>query len=71
MAVAKLPKLWKPRAVAFTHWIFENQVFDQDGPTSRVFLRPFNGGADQPLAIAGRVTDVLIAPDGVTFYCVT
>ena len=51
--------------------IVENQVFDRQGPTARVYLRPLSGGADQPLPVAGRVTDVLVTPDGQSILCVS
>lgn len=50
--------------------IVENQAFDRQGPTARVYLRPLNGGADQPLPVAGRLTDVLVTPDGQSILCV-
>ena len=51
--------------------MIENESFDRHGPASRVFLRPLSGGPDQPLPVAGRVTDVLVAPDGLSIFCVT
>ena len=62
-------------AVAGTDWILpvpgrdaivivENNAFDRTGRAARVYVRPLVGGADQPLVVAGRVTDIHVAGDG-------
>ena len=69
-------------AVAGTDWILplpgrdeivivENNAFDRAGRAARVYLRPFSGGADRPLAAAGRVTDIHVADDGGSITLVT
>lgn len=69
------------RPVAGSDWILpmpgrdellvvENNAFDRQGPTARVFFRPLGEGAsDRILAVTGRVTDAAVAADGqsVTF----
>lgn len=51
--------------------IVENNAFDREGRAAKVYLRPLAGGADQPLAVAGRVTDIHVAADGGTITVVT
>ena len=51
--------------------VVENNTFDREGRAAKVYLRPFAGGADRPLAVAGRVTDIHMAADGGSITCVT
>ncbi|MGD0092632.1 MAG: hypothetical protein ABSE73_22185, partial [Planctomycetota bacterium] len=51
--------------------IVENNAFDQLGPTSRVYLRPLGDAPDRNLEAAGRVTGVVVAPDGKTVILCT
>jgi outer membrane protein assembly factor BamB len=51
--------------------IVENNAFDREGRAARVYLRPFQGGADRPIAVAGRITDVHVAADGGSITCAT
>jgi outer membrane protein assembly factor BamB len=63
------------RAVQGTDWILpvagrdallivENNHFDSEGPTSRVYLRAPGYRPDIEFPIGGRLTDVAVAPDG-------
>ncbi|MSR55430.1 MAG: hypothetical protein EXS09_19415 [Gemmataceae bacterium] len=49
----------------------ENNGFDRQGPASRVYLRSWNGGPDKSVPVVGRVTDVIVAPDGQSITCVS
>jgi len=51
--------------------IVENNGFDRQGPTARVYVRPLDAGPDRELPTVGRVTDVAIAPDGQSVTLVT
>jgi hypothetical protein len=44
--------------------IVENNAFDRQGPTARVYLRSLRGGPDQDFPVRGRISDVAVAPDG-------
>ena len=51
--------------------IVENNAFDRKGRAAKVYVRPFSGGVDRPLAVAGRVTDIHVAGDGGSITLVT
>jgi len=51
--------------------IVENNHFDRQGPTARVYLRSIGEGADRKLRVPGRVTDVAVAPDGQSLALAT
>jgi len=51
--------------------IVENNHFNREGRTSRVYVRPLTGGADRDLPVSARVMTVLTAPDGQSFVIVT
>ena len=44
--------------------IVENDAFDRNGPTARVFFRPMDGAPDRELPVTGRLTDAQVMPDG-------
>lgn len=51
--------------------VVENTDFDRHGPTARVYLRPLGDAPDRVLAVDGRVTDVAVAPDGMSITVAT
>jgi hypothetical protein len=51
--------------------VVENTAFDRQGLTSRVYLRSLGEEPDRLLAVEGRVTDVVIAPDGTSITVAT
>jgi outer membrane protein assembly factor BamB len=53
-----------PVAAADSVLVVENNAFDRAGRAARAYLRPLAGGADRPLAVAGRVTDLAVSPAG-------
>jgi outer membrane protein assembly factor BamB len=51
--------------------IVENDAFDRNGPTARVFFRPLDGAPDRELPVAGRLTDAQVLPDGQSVVLAT
>lgn len=51
--------------------VVENNRYDRNGPTARVYFRPFGDQPDRQLPVDGRVTDLRVAPDGGTITFAT
>ena len=51
--------------------IVENDHFDRQGRTARVYIRPIKGGEDLDLTVPGRVSAVTLAPDKQSFVVAT
>ena len=49
----------------------ENDHFDRQGRTARVYIRPNKGGEDRDLKVPGRVLAVALTPDKQSFIVVT
>ncbi len=51
--------------------IAENDHFDRNGPASRMYFLPLDGGAGQDLKVPGRVVAITPAPDNKSFAVAT
>ncbi|MEI6211979.1 MAG: PQQ-binding-like beta-propeller repeat protein, partial [bacterium] len=51
--------------------IAENNHFDRQSPSSRVYLRSLKNGSEQDLNVPGRVTSIVFVPDNQSFVVVT